>query len=337
VAEDAYYLDGSRNQQGPVPMAEIARLIRGGTIRRDTLVWYAGMPEWRPAGQVSDFAALFAPAAPPPRPAGGPLPPQGPRPAGQAPRFSAGAGDRIALQGIAPQSMAPERMAPSMDTASGGAGPTDALVSQLGVWGFFWRVLVVGLGWLLIIPSPWTNTMFYRYIVETTWLPSGRRLVFAGKPGDIWYVFIGMSLVFLVGVIPYIPFAGLLTLPLSLYLNYLVLCWIVEKTGTEDGSMKLEFTGGFWGYFGWFLLLMLSIITIIGWAWVTKFFIRWMCRNVSGTTNFDFVGTGWGILWRYLVFGLVAWLLIPIPWLIRWFTAWFISQVRTGEVATHFD
>jgi uncharacterized membrane protein YhaH (DUF805 family) len=70
---DFYYLDGSRNQQGPVGPDEIARLIRGGTIRRDTLVWSAGMPEWSPAGQVSDFASLFGQAAPPPRPAGPPM------------------------------------------------------------------------------------------------------------------------------------------------------------------------------------------------------------------------------------------------------------------------
>src|SRR5262249_59364285 len=66
-----YYLDAGRSQQGPVPPDEIARLIRGGTIRRDTMVWSAGMPEWSAAGQVSDLAPLFAQAAPP-RPAGPP-------------------------------------------------------------------------------------------------------------------------------------------------------------------------------------------------------------------------------------------------------------------------
>jgi hypothetical protein len=67
-----YYLDGARAQQGPVPTDEIARLIRGGTIRRDTMIWTGGMPEWRSAGQVSDFAAQFdqaslpRPSVPPP-------------------------------------------------------------------------------------------------------------------------------------------------------------------------------------------------------------------------------------------------------------------------------
>ena len=66
MAEDVYYLDGARNQQGPASSSEVARLVRNGTIRRDTLVWYAGMPEWRPASQVNDFAPLFAQTAPPP-------------------------------------------------------------------------------------------------------------------------------------------------------------------------------------------------------------------------------------------------------------------------------
>src|SRR5262249_61998277 len=65
-ARDCYYLDGARNQQGPVPADEVARLIRAGTIRRDTMMWYPGMPDWRPAGQVNDFASLFGQAAPRP-------------------------------------------------------------------------------------------------------------------------------------------------------------------------------------------------------------------------------------------------------------------------------
>jgi uncharacterized membrane protein YhaH (DUF805 family) len=89
-----YYLDGARNQQGPVPAEEIARLIRAGTIRRDTMVWGAGMPEWSPAGQVSDLAPLFAqttaprPAGPPPA---GPMQRPGPGMGGryQAPRPAA--------------------------------------------------------------------------------------------------------------------------------------------------------------------------------------------------------------------------------------------------------
>jgi len=69
---DCYYLDAARNQQGPVPPDEVARFIRNGTIRRDTMVWFAGMPDWRAASQVSEFAPLFDQAAPPPRRPGPP-------------------------------------------------------------------------------------------------------------------------------------------------------------------------------------------------------------------------------------------------------------------------
>ena len=74
-AHQVYYLDGARKQQGPVAVDEIARLIRGGAIRRDTLVWQAGMPDWRPAGQVNELASLFAQAAPPPPRPPAPTPP----------------------------------------------------------------------------------------------------------------------------------------------------------------------------------------------------------------------------------------------------------------------
>ena len=301
---DCYYLDGARNQQGPVPADEIARLIRSGTISRDTMIWYAGMPDWRPAGQVNEFASLFAQAGPPRPPAGFP-----PQPS----HFPAGAPAPVAADGA----------------------PTDRLIAQLGVWGLFGRSLLVVLGNLVVIPAPWTATAIYRYFSQNTWLPDGRRLTFAGQAGDIWYVFVGLALLGLVGQVH--SLAPLITLPLSFALNYLAFRWLCAKVGSEDGFVKLEFAGGFWGYLGWNLLAILSFVTIIGWAWVLKFFLRWLCRNVNGTLNFDFVGTGWGILWRTLVGGLACIFVIPIPWIMRWLTVWYIGQVRVENLASHFD
>ena len=149
------------------------------------------------------------------------------------------------------------------------------MVPQLAVWGLFWRALVAALGAMLWIPTPWTNAALYRYLVGNTWLPDGRRLTFAGTGGDIWSVFIGGPL--LVGV-----FAGMLTfldlwwlvpivaIPVFGYMNYLIVRWLTDKVGSEDGSVKLEFTGSFWGILGWHLLLIVSVVTIIGWAWVMK-------------------------------------------------------------------
>ena len=56
--------------------ADIVRLIREGTIRRETLIWHAGMAEWSAAGQTSEFGSLFAPRMPGPplRPLDRPVP-----------------------------------------------------------------------------------------------------------------------------------------------------------------------------------------------------------------------------------------------------------------------
>lgn len=46
-----HYLEGSE-QRGPVTDADFEALVRGGTVRHDTLVWREGMAEWLPYAQV---------------------------------------------------------------------------------------------------------------------------------------------------------------------------------------------------------------------------------------------------------------------------------------------
>jgi hypothetical protein len=292
---DCYYLDGARNQQGPVATEEIARLIRSGTIRRDTMIWHAGLPDWQSAGQVSEFASLFAQGAPPRPPAG-----------------------------------------------TDGA-PTDCLNSSLPVWGFFWRALVSTVASFFVIPAPWANTMIYRFISSHMLLPDGRRLKFFGSAGDIWYVLMALPLLSLIGMFLMLELevpAWLVTVvrtPLTCMLLFPIYRWFTANLGSEDGSVKLAFTGGFWGFVGWWLLMFLSVYTIIGWAWVLRYTMRWICRNVHGTQGFEFIGTGWGILWRTIVFGLGSIFLIPFPWLLRWYTVWLVRQVRVEDFAAHFD
>jgi hypothetical protein len=313
ASTQCYYLDSARNQQGPVAGADIARLIRSGTINRDTLMWYPGMADWRPAGQVSEFASLFGgPAAPMRPPQGAPPPMRGPAYGGQMAPMAAGPGD------------------PS--------GPSDALVPLFPVWGLFWRALVFGLLSAFLIPAPWCIAALYRYIIGHVALPDGRRLTFAGVGGDVWYLFIGPILVaIVVAILAKLFIEQLIALNLLVYLffafvlPYLVLRWVVAKVGTEDGSMQLAFTGSIWGLIGYYLLLGLSYITIIGWAWVIAAMQRWVCRNVSGTHRFEFTGTGLEILWRTIVFVLLMYLIIPIPWMMRWYYAWFVSQIRVAD------
>ena len=219
ASTQCYYLDSARNQQGPVSGADLARLIRSGAVTRETLIWYPGMADWRPAGQVSEFASLFGAAAAPPR----------------------------APQGAAPlRAPAYGQTAPMAAAAQPGfAGPGGNLIPDYPVWGLFWRWLVFSFFSIFVIPAPWCVAALYRYFIERVSLPDGRRLTFAGTGGDIWYLFIGPILFGIVVAIlaHFIPFIALLNLLLDVFfafvLPYLLLRWLCDKVGTEDGSLKL--------------------------------------------------------------------------------------------------
>ncbi len=284
-----YYVDPGRNRQGPYSEADIVRLIGNGTIGQETLVWSAELTDWRAAGQVEKFAALFVGQQPPPIPS--------------------------ATLSVAPAAIA--------------TMPAGNLSADFPVWGLFWRSLLLCLGGLVIVPTPWTNTVFYRFIGTHTILPDGRRLTFAGQPADIWLVFIAIAILTLAE--QFSPYIMIIAVPLTAALTVQVIRWFCTKLGTDDGLVKLTFTGGTWTYIGLMVLLYVSFITIIGWAWVVKAMMRWMCQHVEGTLAFDFAGTGLSILWRALAFGLGSVLVIPIPWLLRWYMAWFVSQIQVAQ------
>ncbi len=165
------------------------------------------------------------------------------------------------------------------------------------MWGFFWRSVVTLIGVVLIIPAPWVGPWFYKWLCERISLPDGRPLTFSGKPGDIWYVFVAWGALMWIGQLKEGRFE-LVTIVLSWILGVLLLKWVCAHASTADERLKLSFEGGYLPYIGWNILLALSAITIIGWAWVMKYMLRWICQNVRGTAEFAFTGTGLEILWR---------------------------------------
>ncbi len=64
-----YVAEGRR--QGPVELSRLVELILSGTIPEDTLVWYAGRPDWIPACRIAEIAHEL----PPPLPKAEPAPP----------------------------------------------------------------------------------------------------------------------------------------------------------------------------------------------------------------------------------------------------------------------
>jgi hypothetical protein len=213
----------------------------------------------------------------------------------------------------------------------GGEGmPGGALSFDGGTWALLGRSLLVAICQILVIPSPWANTSYYRWFVEHTRLPIAKQAVFTGQPLDIWYIFILNALCGWAGT-THNPLA-LLAIPLNVLFTLLILRWFFTNLSWEGREEPLRFTGGYWPLLGWFALLWVSIITIIGWAWVTTAMNRWICRHIEGSSQeLSFVASGWGMLWRTILFGVACALIIPIPWVLRWYVAWMISQFHLGD------
>ncbi|CCE22821.1 SPFH domain-containing protein [Methylotuvimicrobium alcaliphilum] len=61
----AYFVAIAGHQEGPYELKVIEQKVRSGEINRDTLVWSAGMAQWKQAGQVPEFSAAFVHVPPP--------------------------------------------------------------------------------------------------------------------------------------------------------------------------------------------------------------------------------------------------------------------------------
>ena len=108
--------------------------------------------------------------------------------------------------------------------------------------------------------------------------------------------------------------------------------WIAANFSSNGQQLPIAFKGSALGYVGWYLLLYISVITIIGWAWVITAWMRWMCRHIEGTRReIVFKATGLEFLWRSLVAFLACLFIIPIPWVMRWYTRWYVSQFALVE------
>lgn len=208
---------------------------------------------------------------------------------------------------------------------SGGAAAAGPLSCKIPVWPYFGRVLLIVIAQLSIIPMPWVMTSFYAWFVDTIELPGGQRARFNGKPGDIWYIFILDALLGYLGLVGY--GVNIVVIPLTVLFTLLTARWFFRNLVWEGQASDLAFTGGYWPWLGWYVLAILSILTVIGWAWVGTAWLRWMCRHVEGSAvKFAFIASGWSLLWRTVLVLLSGVVLVPIPWTLRWYTRWLVSQ-----------
>ena len=207
-----------------------------------------------------------------------------------------------------------------------GAQAGGSLAADFSIWALLGRGLLFVIGFLLVIPAPWVAASFYGWYIGRVRVPQRPNIGFTGKPGDIWYVFVILALCTYAGFTG-IPYIQLILIPVQAFLSWMAVRWIVSNISSDGRQLPLTFNGSPWVYIGWQLLLYASIITIIGWAWVTTAWLRWICRNIAGSRrDIVFNGSGWGVLWRTVLLVMASCLIIPIPWVFGWYARWYVSQ-----------
>jgi hypothetical protein len=209
---------------------------------------------------------------------------------------------------------------------SGGGYGGGSLSVDFGIWDFTWRSLVLFIGFLFIIPLPWAMLMYCRWIVSCVQVPQRPNLGFTGRAVELMW-FYAAVLLYIAAASRHSQVLSLAANVVQLVLYWLLIKWFVANLSSNGQPLGLRFSGSFWGFLGWSLLAFVSVITIIGWAWVYVAQLRWMCRHIEGTRrDVVFNGTGLEFLWRAIVTALLSVFIIPLPWAYRWFTRWLASQ-----------
>lgn len=65
AASVQYFTGIDGKQAGPYSAAEIQQMVQAGTIKRDTVMWKAGMAGWAAADTITEISALFGSVPPP--------------------------------------------------------------------------------------------------------------------------------------------------------------------------------------------------------------------------------------------------------------------------------
>lgn len=205
-----------------------------------------------------------------------------------------------------------------------------ALSVSLPLWSFFGYCILLVIGQVVVIPAPWVVIAYYRWLTPKFNVPGRPNLAFTGQVGEIWYVIIGLALLGYAGIVD--NRLQLVAIPLQAVLSWMLMRWAFSHLSSNGQPLPIEFEGSVWGFIGFQLLMVISLFTVIGWAWVITFWMRWICRNIAGTRReVVFNGSGLQVLWRTIVMGLLFILIIPIPWVLRWYAQWYVSQLALVE------
>ena len=143
---------------------------------------------------------------------------------------------------------------------------------DFGILEFTWRTLVLVVGLILIIPAPWVLIWYIKWIVPCVRVPGRPNLSFEGEAMAIVPWFFGFVVLMIgVGLIGSQLLSNLMIL-VQMALYWLFLKWFIANLASSGQPLGLSFSGSVWAYVGWAILAAISVITIIGWAWV---YVAW--------------------------------------------------------------
>jgi uncharacterized membrane protein YjgN (DUF898 family) len=198
-------------------------------------------------------------------------------------------------------------------------------------------ILASALGGLLFgVPLAWVNSAIARWVCRKTEFSDGSTAEFRGSGGEVavWHVLLFLAMLGQQWAISrtdpgdygsLLAIFGL-TYVFMIGIALMLLKWFVFNLRVTPGP-QLTFTGSLGGLLGWYVAILLSCVTIVGWAWVVVAMYQWITRNTKGEgIAFEFRATGLEFLWRALVTGLGCALIVTIPFLFVWFTRWLIGQ-----------
>lgn len=80
------------------------------------------------------------------------------------------------------------------------------------------------------------------------------------------------------------PWLPLVILPVQAYFFYVIISWFTQNVHPSSGT-ALSFHRSWFALIGWWLLSLLSVFTIIGWAWVYSAMGRWYGQNIQSGGN----------------------------------------------------
>ncbi len=304
-----FYADGGK-QLGPCSEAQLGELIASGAVTGETYVWTDGMENWQHARDIPGLMSSRPRPPGPPDLARGSF--GGGNPGGGS-RGAAGLGGAAASPALS-------------------GGPGRSLWIDFGIWDFTWRSIVLAFCSFIVIPLPWVLVWYLKWLVPHLQVRGRPNLGFEGTAMTIVPWFFGAVVVTIALALSGNEWLGDLSVVVQLVLHWLFLKWLIANLSSDGRPLGLAFSGSIWGFIGWAVLMAVSVVTIIGWAWVWTAWMRWICGHIQGTRRaVIFDGRGLDFLWRAIVAVIAASFIIPIPWMYRWMMRWGASQTELVE------